>query len=59
MCLNAFAANGAFDSKALMEVCDLAQSQRTLPILQATWMMQTYEYLQLVKQVSCPTVHGV
>ena len=33
MCLNVFAARGAFDSKSLMEVCELAKSQEQMPIL--------------------------
>lgn len=51
MCLNAFAANGAFDSKSLMEMCDLLKAKGRCPFYKNV-DNQTYEYLQLVKQVS-------
>jgi DNA excision repair protein ERCC-2 len=51
MCLNAFAANGAFDSKSLMEMCDLLKAKgRCLYFKNVD--MQTYDYLQLVKQLA-------
>ncbi len=51
MCLNAFAANGAYDSKSLMEMCDLLKAKGRCPFYKNV-DNQTYEYLQLVKQVS-------
>ena len=51
MCLNAFAANGAFDSKSLMEICDLLKSKGRCPYYKNV-DMQTYDYLQLVKQLA-------
>ncbi len=51
MCLNAFAANGAFDSKSLMEVCDLLKAKGRCPYYKNV-DEQTYDYLQLVKQLA-------
>jgi DNA excision repair protein ERCC-2 len=51
MCLNAFAANGAFDSKSLMEMCDLLKTKGRCPYYKNV-DMQTYDYLQLVKQLA-------
>jgi len=51
MCLNAFAAKGAFDSKALMEVCELLKAKGRCPYYRNV-DEQTYEYLQLIKQIS-------
>jgi DNA excision repair protein ERCC-2 len=51
MCLNAFAANGAFDSKSLMEMCDLLKSKGRCPYYKNV-DLQTYDYLQLVKQLA-------
>ena len=51
MCLNAFAANGAFDSKSLMEMCDLLKAKGRCPYYKNV-DMQTYDYLQLVKQLT-------
>jgi DNA excision repair protein ERCC-2 len=51
MCLNAFAANGAFDSKSLMEMCDLLKAKGRC-LYYKNVDMQTYDYLQLVKQLA-------
>ncbi|MDR2707783.1 MAG: hypothetical protein LBB87_03435 [Nitrososphaerota archaeon] len=51
MCLNAFAANGAFDSRSLMEMCDLLKSKGRCPYYKNV-DLQTYDYLQLVKQLA-------
>jgi len=51
MCLNAFAANGAFDSKSLMEMCDLLKAKGRCPYYRNV-ELQTYDYLQLVKQLA-------
>ena len=51
MCLNAFAAKGAFDSKSLMEVCELLKAKGRCPYYKNV-DEQTYDYLQLQQQVS-------
>jgi DNA excision repair protein ERCC-2 len=51
MCLNAFAANGAFDSKSLMEMCDLLKAKGRCPYYKNV-DMQTFDYIQLVKQLA-------
>ena len=51
MCLNAFAANGTFDSKSLMEMCDLLKAKGRCHYYKNV-DMQTYDYLQLVKQLT-------
>ncbi|MDR2203821.1 MAG: DEAD/DEAH box helicase family protein [Nitrososphaerota archaeon] len=51
MCLNAFAANGAFDSKSLMEMCDLLKAKGRCPYYKNV-ERQTYDYLQIVKQLT-------
>jgi DNA excision repair protein ERCC-2 len=51
MCLNAFAANGAFDSKSLMEVCELLKAKGRCPFYRNV-DERTYDYLQLQQQVS-------
>jgi DNA excision repair protein ERCC-2 len=51
MCLNAFAANGAFDSKSLMEMCDLLKAKGRC-LYYKNVDLQTYDYLQLVKQLA-------
>jgi DNA excision repair protein ERCC-2 len=52
MCLNAFAARGAFDSKSLMEVCELLKAKGRCPYY-VNVDERTYDYLQLCQQVSC------
>src|SRR4030066_1639374 len=51
MCLNVFAARGAFDSKSLMEVCELLKAKGRCPYYKAP-EEQTYEYLQLQQQIA-------
>jgi DNA excision repair protein ERCC-2 len=51
MCLNVFAARGAFDSKSLMEVCELLKAKSRCPYYQNV-DEQTYDYLQLQQQLS-------
>jgi DNA excision repair protein ERCC-2 len=51
MCLNAFAAKGAFDSKSLMEVCELLKAKGRCPYYKSV-DERTYDYLQLQQQVS-------
>ncbi len=51
MCLNVFAAKGAFDSKSMMEVCELLKAKSRCPYY-VNVDEQTYDYLQLVQQVS-------
>ncbi len=51
MCLNAFAAKGAFDSKSLMEVCELLKAKGRCPYYRSV-DERTYDYLQLQQQVS-------
>ena len=51
MCLNVFAEKGAFDSKSLMEVCELLKSKGRCPYYKNV-ENRTYEYLQLQAQVA-------
>jgi DNA excision repair protein ERCC-2 len=51
MCLNAFAAKGAFDSKSLMEVCELLKAKSRCPFY-VNVDERTYDYLQLQAQVA-------
>jgi DNA excision repair protein ERCC-2 len=51
MCLNAFAANGAFDSKSLMEVCELLKTKGRCQFYRSV-DEQTFDYLALVQQIS-------
>ncbi len=51
MCLNVFAAKGAFDSKSLMEVCELLKAKGRCPYY-LNVDEQTYDYLQLQQQLS-------
>ncbi len=51
MCLNAFAAKGAFDSKSLMEVCELLKAKSRCPYY-VNVDERTYDYLQLQQQVA-------
>ncbi len=51
MCLNVFAANGAFDSKSLMEVCELLKAKGRCPFY-VNVEERTYDYLQLQKQIA-------
>lgn len=51
MCLNVFAARGAFDSKSLMEVCELLKAKSRCPYY-LNVDEQTYDYLQLQQQLS-------
>lgn len=51
MCLNAFAANGGFDSKSMMEVCELLKAKGRCPFY-VNVDNRTYDYLQLQQQVS-------
>lgn len=51
MCLNVFAARGAFDSKSLMEVCELLKAKGRCPYY-LNVDEQTYDYLQLQQQLS-------
>ncbi len=51
MCLNAFAAKGAFDSKSLMEVCELLKTKGRCPY-HTNVVNRTYDYLQLQQQVA-------
>ena len=51
MCLNAFAAKGAFDSKSLMEVCELLKAKGRCPFF-VNVDERTYDYLQLQAQVA-------
>ncbi|MCW4023668.1 MAG: DEAD/DEAH box helicase family protein [Candidatus Bathyarchaeota archaeon] len=50
MCLNVFAAKGAFDSKSLMEVCELLKAKGRCPYY-VNVDERTYDYLQLQQQV--------
>ena len=58
MCLNVFAAKGAFDSKSLMEVCELLKSKGRCPYYKNV-ENRTYDYLQLQQQVASQTLHGL
>jgi DNA excision repair protein ERCC-2 len=51
MCLNVFAARGAFDSKSMMEVCELLKAKSRCPYY-AHVDQRTYEYTQLQQQVA-------
>ena len=51
MCLNVFAEKGAFDSKSLMEVCELLKSKGRCPYYKNV-ENRSYEYLQLQAQVA-------
>lgn len=51
MCLNVFAANGGFDSKSLMEVCELLKAKSRCPYYMSV-DERTYDYLQLQQQIS-------
>ena len=58
MCLNVFAAKGAFDSKSLMEVCELLKSKGRCPYYKNV-ENRTYDYLSLQQQVASQTLHGL
>jgi DNA excision repair protein ERCC-2 len=51
MCLNVFAARGAFDSKSMMEVCELLKAKSRCPYY-VNVDERTYDYLQLQQQVA-------
>jgi DNA excision repair protein ERCC-2 len=51
MCLNVFASRGAFDSKSLMEVCELLKAKGRCPYY-TNVEERTYDYMQLVQQVA-------
>jgi len=51
MCLNVFAARGAFDSKSLMEVCELLKAKSRCPYY-TNVEERTYDYMQLQQQVA-------
>jgi DNA excision repair protein ERCC-2 len=51
MCLNVFAARGAFDSKSLMEVCELLKAKSRCPFY-TNVEERTYDYLQLQQQIA-------
>jgi DNA excision repair protein ERCC-2 len=51
MCLNVFAARGAFDSKSLMEVCELLKAKSRCPYY-TNVADRTYDYMQLQQQVA-------
>ena len=51
MCLNVFAAKGAFDSKSMMEVCELLKAKNRCPYY-INVDERTYDYLQLQQQVA-------
>ena len=51
MCLNAFAADGGFDSKSMMEVCELLKAKGRCPFY-VNVDNQTYDYLQLQQQIA-------
>jgi DNA excision repair protein ERCC-2 len=51
MCLNVFAARGAFDSKSLMEVCELLKTKSRCPYY-SNVEQRTYDYMQLQQQVA-------
>ena len=51
MCLNAFAARGAFDSKSLMEVCELLKAKSRCPYY-VNVDERTYDYLLLQRQIA-------
>ena len=51
MCLNKFESGQAYDSKALMEVCELLKAKGKCPYYKNAGE-QTYDYLQLQQQIS-------
>lgn len=51
MCLNVFASKGAFDSKSMMEVCELLKAKSRCPYY-VNVDKRTYDYLQLQQQVA-------
>ena len=51
MCLNVFASKGAFDSKSLMEVCELLKAKNRCPYY-SNVDNRTYDYMQLQQQIS-------
>ena len=51
MCLNVFATRGAFDSKSLMEVCELLKAKSRCPYY-VNVDERTYDYLQLQQQIA-------
>jgi DNA excision repair protein ERCC-2 len=51
MCLNVFASKGAFDSKSLMEVCELLKAKSRCPYY-VNVDERTYEYLQMQQEVA-------
>jgi DNA excision repair protein ERCC-2 len=51
MCLNAFAADGGFDSKSMMEVCELLKAKGRCPYY-ANVDKRTFDYLQVQQQVA-------
>jgi DNA excision repair protein ERCC-2 len=51
MCLNVFASRGAFDSKSLMEVCELLKAKGRCPYY-TNVEERTYDYMQLQQQVA-------
>ncbi len=51
MCLNVFAARGAFDSKSLMEVCELLKAKSRCPYY-INVDERTFDYIQLQQQVA-------
>ncbi len=50
MCINPFASKGAFDSKSLMEVCELLKSKGRCPYYRNV-ENRTYEYLRMQQQL--------
>ncbi len=51
MCVNVFASDGAFDSKSLMEVCELLKTKGRCPFY-VNVDERTYDYIQLQQQVA-------
>ncbi len=51
MCLNVFATRGAFDSKSLMEVCELLKAKSRCPYY-VNVDERTYDYLLLQRQIA-------
>jgi DNA excision repair protein ERCC-2 len=51
MCLNAFASRSTYDTKSLMEVCEMLKAKGRCPYYRNA-DEQTYEYLQMQQQVS-------
>jgi len=51
MCLNVFATRGAFDSKSLMEVCELLKAKNRCPYY-INVDERTYDYLLLQQQIA-------